>query len=40
MAATRIDEARAVIEAGMAKAREVGDAHAGGELQALLYDLD
>lgn len=40
IAATRIDDARAVIEAGMAKAREVGDAHARGELQALLYDLE
>ncbi len=38
--AGRVAEARAVIEAGMAKARDVGDAHARGELQALLYDLE
>ena len=40
IAASRVEEAREVIEAGMAKAREVGDAHARGELQALLCDLE
>ena len=40
MGAGRTDEAKGVVQAGMAKAREVGDAHARDELQSLLDDLD